>query len=331
MRLRRAERHEPRGTQQRHDAGSDTKDKKDKKDTKRRATAAAHDSGGRQMKRSTLFEARRRSAALGPTLVMTLAMTLAAAQASMPAYAQSPPSNTADDANKSNNPLNLAASLNVQNMFAPSLYGSSAVTNDLLLRGTLPIGPNGLVPVPQILRLTAPVSTRPDPSGGYNTGLGDINLFDIFLVSQGATQIGIGPLVTAPTATDPTLGTGKWQAGLAAVVVNASRARLVGALVQWQHSFAGQSGRPTVQSLTAQPFGIFNLPGGWYIRSTGIWTFDLQHGAWYIPVGLGGGKAWKAGGTIYNVFVEPQYSVAHSGAGVPKWQIFAGLNMTFGK
>ncbi|WP_310632277.1 hypothetical protein [Paraburkholderia sp.] len=277
------------------------------------------------MKRSTLPEARRCKAALVSTIA------LAGALVSIQAVAQSQANSAADNANKSNNPLNLAASFNVQNMFAPSLYGSSAVTNDLLLRGTLPLGPNGLVPVPQILRLTAPISTRPDPTGGYNTGLGDLNLFDIFLVSQGATQIGIGPLVTAPTATDPSLGTGKWQAGLAAVVVNASRARLLGALVQWQHSFAGQSSRPTVQSLTAQPFGIFNLPDGWYIRSTGIWTFDLQHGAYYIPVGLGGGKAWKAGGTIYNVFVEPQYSVAHSGAGVPKWQIFAGLNMTFGK
>ncbi|CAG9231473.1 conserved exported hypothetical protein [Paraburkholderia tropica] len=277
------------------------------------------------MKRSTLPEARRCKAALVSTIA------LAGALVSMQAVAQSQANSAADNANKSNNPLNLAASFNVQNMFAPSLYGSSAVTNDLLLRGTLPLGPNGLVPVPQILRLTAPISTRPDPTGGYNTGLGDLNLFDIFLVSQGATQIGIGPLVTAPTATDPALGTGKWQAGLAAVVVDASRARLLGALVQWQHSFAGQSSRPTVQSLTAQPFGIFNLPDGWYIRSTGIWTFDLQHGAYYIPVGLGGGKAWKAGGTIYNVFVEPQYSVAHSGAGVPKWQIFAGLNMTFGK
>ncbi len=238
---------------------------------------------------------------------------------------------SADDANKSNNPLNLAASFNIQDYYVPSVHGAHAHTNDFLLRPTVPVGPNSIVPVPEIFRLTAPLSTRPDPTGGYNTGLGDINLFDIFLLSQGQTQIGIGPLITLPTATDPSLGSGKWQAGLAAVVVNANKARLIGALVQWQHSFAGQSSRPTVQSLTAEPFGIFNLPDGWYIRSTGIWTFDLQHGSYYIPVGLGAGKAWKGGSTIYNAFVEPQYSVAHSGAGVPRWQIFAGLNMTFGR
>ena len=239
-------------------------------------------------------------------------------------------SDSADAANQSNNPLNVAASFNVQNLYTPSLFGTSAHTNDLLLRPTLPLGPNGLVPFPEILRLTVPVSTRPDPNGGYNTGLGDINLFDIVLIHGGETQIGIGPLVTLPTATDRTLGTGKWQAGLAAVVVNTSTQRLIGALVQWQHSFAGESDRPQVQSLTAQPFVIWNLPEGWYLRSTGTWTFDLQHGDYYIPVGLGAGKAWKGGSTIYNMFVEPQYSVAHSG-NVPKWQIFAGLNMTFGK
>lgn len=264
---------------------------------------------------------------MGCKCVVGSAALYAASVLLSPAFAQA----SADEANKSNNPLNPAASFNIQNYYTPSVFGASAHTNDLLLRPTMPIGPNSLIGVPEIFRVTVPVSTRPDPSGGYNTGLGDLNLFDIFLLSQGDVQIGVGPLVTLPTATDPSLGTGKWQAGLAAVAVSATKARLLGALVQWQHSFAGQSSRPTTQSLTAQPFGIFNLPGGWYIRSTGIWTFDLQHGSYYIPVGLGAGKAWKGGSTIYNAFIEPQYSVAHSGTGVPKFTIFAGLNMTFGK
>lgn len=238
---------------------------------------------------------------------------------------------SADDANKSNNPLNLAASFNVQNYYTPSLFGVDSHTNDFLLRPTMPFGPNGIVPVPQILRATIPISTRPDASGsGYKTGLGDINLFDIFLLKPVAgVEFGVGPLLTLPTATDKSLGTGKWQAGLAAVAIHSSKAGLLGALLQWQHSFAGQGDRPTVQTLTGQPFVIYNLPEGWYLRSTGIWTFDLQHGNYYIPVGFGAGKAWKMGTTIVNAFIEPQYSVAHSG-NVPKWQIFAGLNFTFG-
>jgi hypothetical protein len=115
----------------------------------------------------------------------------------------------ADDANKSNNPLNLAASFNIQNFYTPSLFGVSGHTNDFLLRPTVPVGPNSLIPVPEIFRMTVPLSTRPDPAGGYNTGLSDINLFDIFLLHGGETQIGVGPLVTLPSATDRTLGTGK--------------------------------------------------------------------------------------------------------------------------
>ena len=262
-----------------------------------------------------------------PQFVRTFCVSLGIGLFSSGAFAQS----AADEANKSNNPLNLAASLNVQNYYTPSVFGANSHTNDFLVRPTIPVGPNGLIGVPQIFRATVPVSTRPDPTGGYKTGIGDINLFDIFLLSQEGVQVGIGPLLTMPTATDPSLGSGKWQAGLAAVAVSATKARLLGALVQWQHSFAGQDSRPAVQSLTAQPFGIFNLPGGWYVRSTGTWTFDLQHGTYYIPVGLGGGKAWKSGTTIYNAFIEPQYSVAHSGRGVPQFTLFAGLNMTFGK
>jgi hypothetical protein len=174
---------------------------------------------------------------MGCKCVVWSAVLYAASVLLSPAFAQA----SADEANKSNNPLNLAASFNIQNYYTPSVFGASAHTNDLLLRPTVPIGPNGLIGVPEIFRATVPVSTRPDPSGGYNTGLGDLNLFDIFLLSQGDVQIGVGPLVTMPTATDPSLGTGKWQAGLAAVAVSATKARLLGALVQWQHSFAGQS------------------------------------------------------------------------------------------
>jgi hypothetical protein len=160
-----------------------------------------------------------------------LTVTTALLSVSFGALGQS----AADDANKSNNPLNVAASFNIQNLFAPSLFGVGSHTNDFLLRPTVPVAANSLIPVPEIFRLTVPISTRPAPSGGYNTGLGDTNLFDIFLLHGGDTQIGVGPLVTLPTATDRTLGSGKWQAGLAAVqqATAARSAGSVAAFVRW--------------------------------------------------------------------------------------------------
>ncbi|QHE91031.1 hypothetical protein PI93_003765 [Pandoraea fibrosis] len=246
-------------------------------------------------------------------------------------FCQSALSQSADDANKSNNPLNLATSLNFQNYYTPRLFDTRAHTNDFLVRPTLPIAPGGLIGYPQILRMTVPISTRPAGDGGYTTGLGDINLFDILLLKQGELDIGVGPLITLPTATSRELGTGKWSGGLAAVAVHASKEGLLGGLVQWQHSFAGQSQRETVHTATLQPFIIRNLPQGWYLRSTGTWTFDVQKNNYDIPLGLGVGKAWRVGKDIFNAFVEPQWTVAHKGEGVPQFTVFAGLNITFGK
>jgi hypothetical protein len=89
----------------------------------------------------------------------------------------------ADNANKINNPLNLAASFDVQNYYTPSRFDTGAHANSLLLRPAVAIGPVGPVGVPQIFRTTVPVSTAPNPMGRYNTGLGDIKLFGLFLLS----------------------------------------------------------------------------------------------------------------------------------------------------
>ncbi len=239
---------------------------------------------------------------------------------------------SAEDANKSNNPLTPAPGLNIQDYYAPDLYGSDGYTNDLYLRGTLPLPPMGFVPWPQLIRLTVPLTTRPDPAGGYSTGLGDINVFDIFLLRKTGVELGVGPLLSIPTASDDELGTGKWQAGLAGVAIAPSPKGILGGLLQWQASFAGDSDRADTNLLTFQPFGIYNLPNAWYLRSTAIWTFDLEDDRYYVPVGVGGGKIWKsAGGTIFNFFIEPQWTVAHDGDGWPRFAVFGGLNMTFAK
>jgi hypothetical protein len=48
-----------------------------------------------------------------------------------------------------------------------------------------------------------------------------------------------------------------------------------------------------------------------------------------MPLGIGIGQVVKQGKTVYNFFVEPQFSVADRGPGQPEWQIFFALNMQF--
>ena len=56
---------------------------------------------------------------------------------------------------------------------------------------------------------------------------------------------------------------------------------------------------------------------------------DVRPEKRYIPLGLGGGKAWKSGSNIINAFIEPQWTVDHKGEGLPKFTLYAGINITF--
>jgi len=236
------------------------------------------------------------------------------------------PSN--EEMNASNNPLTPSLGLNLQDQYTDSFYGlDDADSNAALLRASLP---HKLFGMPQLLRVTLPVVTSADvPPTQSHTDLGDLNVFDILLFKRASMELGIGPQLTAPTAGRDDTGTGKWQAGLALLAVAPQKWGLIGGLVTWQHSFAGDDERRTQNNLQAQPFVIYNMPGGWYLRSTATWSWDLELGTHFIPIGLGLGKVWKGNGTTYNLFAEPQWTVLHAGDGVPRLQFYAGLNLQF--
>jgi hypothetical protein len=69
------------------------------------------------------------------------------------------------------------------------------------------------------------------------------------------------------------------------------------------------------------------MPG---LRSSATWTFAFARDTRSIPIGAGVGKVWlRPGGATINAFAEPQPTVAHDGAGQPKFQLFMGLNLQF--
>lgn len=73
-------------------------------------------------------------------------------------------------------------------------------------------------------------------------------------------------------------------------------------------------------------------PGkGNYLRTTGIWVYNFEKDTYNIPLGIGLGKVFPRGKTVYNLIVEPQWSLADKGPGWPEWQVFVGLNMQFNK
>lgn len=235
---------------------------------------------------------------------------------------------SAEDVNAANNPLTPKITINFHDQAAPELYDLDQGSNALLFRGLIPhkLGGRG-----QLLRYTLPVVTAPDGLGGSVTGLGDLNLIDLFpfALKQARMEIAVGPQVTLPTATDDLTGTGKWQAGFATLAIAPRSFGIAGALVTWQHSFAGDDDRASQNNLSIQPLFIYNLPQGWYLRSTATLNFAFAQDTYVVPIGAGVGKVWLRGGTTINVFAEPQFSVAHDGAGQPKFQVFLGANLQF--
>jgi len=68
---------------------------------------------------------------------------------------------------------------------------------------------------------------------------------------------------------------------------------------------------------------------GTYLRSAALWVFDIENSSYNVPVGFGIGKVVKSGRTVFNMFIEPQFTILHDGVGQPELQIFAALNMQF--
>lgn len=257
-----------------------------------------------------------------PALVLVLGATLAPSD--VHAQEAAPPANAANEAN---NPLTPKITLNLQDYYFPELNRlGDTDANQFLLRGLIPSKAFG---IPQLIRFTLPVATSP-VFGGHETGLGDLTLIDFAVFPQSKSLLfGVGPILVAPTATTTSSGAGKWQAGFAGVVVSPQDWGLAAALVTYQHSFAGDT-RHVAELVTFQPIVTYNLDGGFYLRSSGTWSFDRGNHSSYVPVGLGAGKVWTYGaGNTVNAFVEPEITTFRSGVGVPDWEIFAGVNFQF--
>ncbi len=232
---------------------------------------------------------------------------------------------------QANNPLANMTAFNVQNYYIPKLANSpaDAYLNTAWLRFATPFAKGRL-----LLRVSLPLSTigMPDSTGRVKTvsGLGDANAFLSYnFISKPSMTVGIGPQIAAPTATDSVLGAGKWQGGLAFVAfVAKSPVIQFGGLITWQASFAGDKDRPETNILAVQPFYFWQLGKGVYLRGAPVWVFDLRNSTYQIPVGLGIGKVVNVGKTVFNLFLEPQYTMVQSGV-QPQIQLFAGINMQF--
>jgi hypothetical protein len=239
----------------------------------------------------------------------------------------------ADDADlaQANNPLANFKAFNIHDYAIGELTGPGDLTaNQAWLRYAQPftIGESSW-----LLRASLPMITNPvNVNNTHKSGIGDFNIFAAYMIDVGNPGIsfGIGPQLTLDTATDDRLGSQKNSAGLADVLFNAESSIFqYGYLLTWQASFSGSDDRDDVNAGAFQPFAMYQLGGGTYLRSTGIMVYDFEHDTYTVPLGFGIGQVIPTDKVVYNVFIEPQYSIANKGNGWAEWQVFIGFNMQF--
>ena len=253
-----------------------------------------------------------------------LLMGLVILAIALPVLAQDAPSEA--DVKNANNPLADITAFNIQNYYKTDLIGmGDATANTAWLRFVKPMGR-------WLGRASLPFNYVPDGLGETSSGMGDLNIFEAYLLSKPDSPhtFGVGPLVVIPTSTNDVLSSRKYQIGAAAVYFNTKSARMQwGGLVTYQASFAGSSAASDVSTMVLQPFAMFQLGNGTYLRGAPLWIFDLENETYNVPFGLGIGKIIKDGGTVFNLFIEPQWSMFNKGVGMPGFQIFAGINLQF--
>jgi hypothetical protein len=178
-----------------------------------------------------------------------------------------------------------------------------------------------------ITRTIMPLINQPEfaPGQGSTFGLGDINL-SMFVGPKDPGEViwGAGPIFMFPTATDDMLGTEKWGAGPAAVVLTMPKPWVFGILGQNIWSFAGDSDRADVNQMLIQYFINYNLPNGWYVNSAPIITANWEADSddrWTIPFGAGVGKLVFLGKLPLNLQVGAYYNVVKPDNIGPRWTL----------
>ena len=187
-----------------------------------------------------------------------------------------------------------------------------------------------------ITRTIMPVTSQPNALTGEGriNGLGDTTFSALLSpVDVGDIIWGVGPIFLFPTATNDTLGSDKWGAGVSAVVLTMPGKWVIGTLVNNIWSFAG-SGDKDVNSFLLQYFINYNFDDGWYFTSAPIitanWEEDNDH-RWTIPFGGGFGKIFKIGDQSMNAQLSAYKNVVTPDDYGADWQFRVQLQFLFPK
>jgi len=231
-----------------------------------------------------------------------------------------------------NNPLSKTWALVLQDNIGiqeGDLIDGSTWNNLLFFQPLLP------VPISKTLMFSGrpvfPLVTSPNvdfstgESDGRTTGLGDIQLMTLIGPDKADGWVwGVGATFKFPTASDPVLGQGKYQAGPAAMLLKMGRPWVYGFIFQHWSSFAGDDDQPETNFTDFQYIIRYILPKAWSVGAGPSITYDHEAASdnrWTVPIGLGVTKTVRVGKLPMKLRAEVHYSIVRPESYGEAWNI----------
>jgi len=177
------------------------------------------------------------------------------------------------------------------------------VAETLVFQPVLPLSKNN------VLRPALPLISTPGPN--RETGIGDLFLLDVWIFQAKNASWGVGPVLSLPTASHDSMGTGKYQAGPAAMYLYKGVPKnLFGILGYNLTSFAGDGDREDVNKFLFQPIWVSYFDWGYMGWTDQTAFIDWENdNAYSIPVGFRFGKVFTASEkTLMNLAVGVYYT-----------------------
>lgn len=170
--------------------------------------------------------------------------------------------------------------------------------------------------------------------GDSASGLGDTTASQFMSPKQPTSTgwiWGAGPVELLPTASDRTLGSGKWGLGPTFVVLKQENGFTYGMLANHIWSVAGDSDRANVSSTFLQPFLSYITKTKTTIGVNTESTYNWQADNWSVPINFTVSQMLKVGPQILQVTVGARYWASAPASGPEGWGWRAVVTLLFPK
>jgi hypothetical protein len=217
---------------------------------------------------------------------LTMPHSVAAAQ--QPAAAPAAQSEAGELAKKLSNPISDLVSVPFQFNWEQNVGPNEQTRFVLNVQPVMPFALNSDWNL--IARVIVPLVSQPPlfEGGSAAFGVSDILTSFFFSPSGGGLTWGVGPVISLPSTTIPTLGTEKWSAGPTAVVLKQTGPWTYGALWNQVWSFSGNSDRADVSQMFLQPFLAYQATHTvtLTVQSESTANWEVDEGRWTVPINV---------------------------------------------